>query len=68
LSSEKGDGVGKTKRVKGRSDGVVDGQGVPLETTFTRIPAEVKAVEKTLAAIRVRRRHRAGRRDRNLSA
>jgi len=32
------------------------------ETTFTlHSPAEVKLVEKTLAAIRVRRRHRAGR-------
>jgi transposase len=41
---------------------VVDGQGVPLgDYLHSASPAEVKLVEKTLAAIRVRRRHRAGR-------
>jgi len=41
---------------------VVDGQGVPLgDYLHSASPAEVKLVEKTLAAIRVRRRHRPGR-------
>ncbi len=41
---------------------VVDGQGLPLgDYLHSASPAEVKLVEKTLATIRVRRRHRAGR-------
>ena len=41
---------------------VVDGQGVPLgDYLHSASPAEVKLVEKTLAAIRVRRRHHGGR-------
>jgi hypothetical protein len=46
---------------------VVDGQGVPLgDYLHSASRAEVKLVEKTLVAIRVRRRHHGGR-DRNLS-
>jgi len=61
--AKRGDGVGKTKRGKGTKwMVVVDGQGVPLgDYLHSASPAEVKLVEKTLAAIRVRRRHRAGR-------
>ena len=41
---------------------VVDGQGVPLgDYLHSASPAEVTLVEKTLASIRVRRRHQAGR-------
>jgi transposase len=40
---------------------VADGQGVPLgDYLHSASPAEVQLVAKTLAAIRVRRRHRAG--------
>ena len=47
---------------------VVDGQGVPLgDYLHSASRAEVQLVEKTLAAIRVRRRHHGGH-DRNLSA
>lgn len=41
---------------------VVDGKGVPLgDYLHSASPAEVRLAEKTLASIRVRRRHRAGR-------
>jgi transposase len=63
-SGEKGgDGVGKTKRGKGTKWMVVaDGQGVPLgDYLHSASPAEVTLAEKTLASIRVRRRHHAGR-------
>jgi transposase len=63
-SSEKGgDAVGKTKRGKGTKwMVVVDGAGVPLgDHLHSASPAEVKLAETTLAAIRVRRRHRPGR-------
>jgi hypothetical protein len=41
---------------------VVDGQGVPLgDYLHSASPAEAKLVEKTLAAVRVRRRHHGGR-------
>jgi hypothetical protein len=41
---------------------VVDGKGVLLgDYLHSASPAEVKLVEKTLASIRVRRRHRPGR-------
>ncbi len=41
---------------------VVDGQGVPLgDHLHAASPAEVRLAERTLAAIRVGRRHRAGR-------
>ena len=41
---------------------MVDGQGVPLgDYLHSASPAEVKLAETTLASIRVRRRHRAGR-------
>ena len=41
---------------------VVDGKGVPLgDYLHSASPAEVKLAETTLATIRVRRRHRAGR-------
>jgi transposase len=60
---KRGDGVGKTKRGKGTKwMVVVDGQGVPLgDHLHSASPAEVKLVEKTLASIRVRRRHHPGR-------
>jgi len=53
----------KPSGVRGRSGWWwSDGQGVPLgDYLHSASPAEVKLVEKTLAAIRVRRRHRAGR-------
>ena len=62
-SEKRGDGVGKTKRGKGTKwMVVVDGQGLPLgDYLHSASPAEVKLVEKTLAAIRVKRRHRPGR-------
>ena len=58
-----GDGVGKTKRGKGTKWMVVaDGQGVPLgDQLHSASPAEVRLAETKLAAIRVGRRHRAGR-------
>ncbi|HEX8816369.1 MAG TPA: IS5 family transposase [Terriglobales bacterium] len=58
-----GCGVGKTKRGKGTKWMVVaDGEGVPLgDYLHSASPAEVTLVEKTLASIRVRRRHRPGR-------
>jgi transposase len=41
---------------------VVDGQGLPLgDHLHAASPAEVRLAEETLAAIRVARRHRAGR-------
>jgi transposase len=41
---------------------VADGEGVPLgDDLHSASPAEVRLAEKTLASIRVRRRHRAGR-------
>ena len=41
---------------------VADGQGVPLgDYLHSASPAEVQLAEKTLASIRVRRRHQAGR-------
>ncbi len=41
---------------------VVDGKGLPLgDYLHSASPAEVKLAEKTLATIRVRRQHRAGR-------
>jgi len=54
---------GKTKRGKGTKwMVVVDGQGVPLgDQLHSASPAEVRLAETTLAAIRVGRRHRAGR-------
>ena len=58
-----GAGVGKTKRGKGTKwMVVVDGQGVPLgDHLHSASSAEVRLAETTLAAIRVGRRHRAGR-------
>jgi len=58
-----GSGVGKTKRGKGTKwMVVVDGQGLPLgDHLHSASPAEVRLAETTLAAIRVGRRHRAGR-------
>jgi len=62
LQRKRGDGVGKTKRGKGRSGWWWSTARVFLwETTFTLHPRGGQLVEKTLAAIRVRRRHRAGR-------
>jgi len=60
---KRGAGVGKTKRGKGTKwMVVVDGQGVPLgDHLHAASPAEVQLAETTLAAIRVGRRHRAGR-------
>jgi transposase len=60
---KRGAGVGKTKRGKGTKwMVVVDGQGVPLgDQLHSASPAEVRLAETTLAAIRVGRRHRAGR-------
>jgi transposase len=60
---KRGCGVGKTKRGKGTKwMVVVDGRGVPLGNYLhSASPAEVKLAETTLAAIRVRRRHQAGR-------
>jgi hypothetical protein len=54
---KRGCGVGKTKRGKGTKwMVVVDGKGIPLgDYLHSASPAEVKLVEKTLAAIRVRR-------------
>jgi transposase len=63
-SREKGGaGVGKTKRGKGTKwMVVVDGAGVPLgDYLHSASPAEVQLAEKTLASIRVRRRHHPGR-------
>jgi transposase len=56
-------GVGKTKRGKGTKwMVVVDSQGVPLgDQLHSASPAEVRLAETTLAAIRVGRRHGAGR-------
>lgn len=55
--------VGKTKRGKGTKwMVVVDGRGVPLgDRLCSASPSEVKLAEQTLAAIRVGRRHHAGR-------
>jgi len=60
---KRGCGVGKTKRGKGTKwMVVVDGAGVPLgDHLHSASPAEVRLAETTLAAIRVGRRHRAGR-------
>src|SRR5208337_2102261 len=60
---KRGCGVGKTKRGKGTKwMVVVDGRGVPLgDYLHFASPAEVRLAETTLAAIRVGRRHRAGR-------
>jgi len=60
---KRGCGVGKTKRGKGTKwMVVVDGAGVPLgDHLHSASPSEVKLVEATLAAIRIGRRHRAGR-------
>ncbi len=62
-SEKRGAGVGKTKRGKGTKwMVVVDGAGVPLgDHLHSASPAEVRLAETTLAAIRVGRRHRAGR-------
>ena len=56
--------VGKTKRGKGTKwMVVVDGRGIPLgdHHLCSASPSEVRLAETTLAAIRVDRRHRAGR-------
>ena len=55
--------VGKTKRDKGTKwMVVVDGRGVPLGNSLhSASPSEIRLAEQTLAAIRVGRRHRAGR-------
>src|SRR5438876_11868288 len=60
---KRGYGVGKTKRGKGTKwMVVVDGAGVPLgDHLHSASPAEVRLAETTLAAIRVSRRHHAGR-------
>jgi transposase len=60
---KRGYAVGKTKRGKGTKwMVVVDGAGVPLgDHLHSASPAEVRLAETTLAAIRVGRRHRAGR-------
>ena len=60
---KRGLGVGKTKRGKGTKwMVVVDGKGIPLgDHLHSASPSEVKLVAATLAAIRVGRRHRAGR-------
>jgi transposase len=60
---KRGCGVGKTKRGKGTKwMVVVDGRGLPLGNYLhSASPAEVKLAETTLAAIRVGRRHHAGR-------
>ena len=60
---KRGDGVGETKRAKGTKWLVVaDGQGVPLgDHLHSASAAEVKLVARTLASIRVRRRHHPGR-------
>jgi len=60
---KRGCGVGKTKRGKGTKwMVVVDGRGLPLGNYLhSASPAEVKLAETTLAAIRVRRCHQAGR-------
>jgi transposase len=62
-SEKRGAGVGKTKRGKGTKwMVVVDGAGIPLgDHLCSASPAEVKLAETTLAAIRVGRRHQAGR-------
>ena len=55
--------VGKTKRGKGTKwMVVVDGHGVPLGSSLhSASPSEMRLAEQTLAAIRVGRRHHAGR-------
>src|SRR5258708_27485155 len=60
---KRGCGVGKTKRGKGTKwMVVVDGCGVPLGNYLhSASPGEVTLAETTLAAIRVGRRHHAGR-------
>ena len=60
---KRGCGVGKTKRGKGTKwMVVVDGRGLPLGNYLhSASPAEVRLAETTLAAIRVARRHHAGR-------
>ena len=60
---KRGCGVGKTKRGKGTKwMVVVDGRGLPLGNYLhSASPAEVRLAETTLAAIRVGRRHHAGR-------
>src|SRR6202007_2092432 len=60
---KRGYGVGKTKRGKGTKwMVVVDGAGVPLgDHLHSASPAEVRLAETNPAAIRVARRHRAGR-------
>jgi transposase len=60
---KRGAEVGKTKRGKGTKwMVVVDGRGIPLgDHLCSASPSEVRLAETTLAAIRVGRRHRAGR-------
>jgi transposase len=60
---KRGCGVGKTKRGKGTKwMVVVDGAGIPLgDHLCSASPSEVRLAETTLAAIRVGRRHHAGR-------
>jgi transposase len=60
---KRGCGVGKTKRGKGTKwMVVVDGRGLPLGNYLhSASPAEVRLAETTLAAIRIGRRHHAGR-------
>ena len=60
---KRGLGVGKTKRGKGTKwMVVVDGAGIPLgDHLHAASPSEVTLVEATLQAIRVGRRHHAGR-------
>jgi len=62
-SEKRGSKVGKTKRGKGTKwMVVVDGEGVPLgKQLYSASPNEVRLAEETLAAVRVRRRTRAGR-------
>ena len=58
-----GAGVGKTKKGKGTKWMLlVDGQGTPLGAHLdSASPSEQKLLEKTIAAIQVRRVHRPGR-------
>ena len=60
---KRGAEVGKTRRGKGTKwMVVVDGRGIPLgDHLCSAFPSEVRLAETTLAAIRVGRRHRAGR-------
>lgn len=58
-----GAGVGKTKKGKGTKwTLLVDGAGTPLRAHLdSASPSEVKLLEKTIAAVQVRRAHRPGR-------